>query len=248
MLLWVCQGTQPAVPARALEKLPLQRMQAQVSFTDGLSCFVVQVQLAKSSQTYRSCHLRTRSGVAESISGVCISVDFYFYFPCAFHCALSLSFQRILRHFTPAAVRSQIRLPRIVHPHRSRVRDCSFHGCCGSSVRRRAQSTELKCCRNSKWRCARAAASFITQRLCVTTKHCNQLTVSVEQTNWDIMRFTAAAGPFNLHHAQPCLLPFPVTYSHVLGWRRGIPCQASTSSSPRHIPAPLFQFTATCSL
>ena len=164
------------------------------------------------------------------------------------HSIAHLSFQRILRHFTPVAVRSQIRLPRIVHPHRSRVRGCSFHGCCGSSVRRRAQSTELKCCRNSKWRCARAAASFITQRLCVTTKHCNQLTVSVEQTNWDIMRFTAAAGPFNLHHAQPCLLPFPVTYSHVLGWRRGIPCQASTSSSPRHIPAPLFQFTATCSL
>ena len=55
-------------------------MQAQVSFTDGLSCFVVKVQLAQSSQTYRSCHLRTRSGVAESISGVCISVDFYFFF------------------------------------------------------------------------------------------------------------------------------------------------------------------------
>jgi hypothetical protein len=60
-------------------------------------------------------------------------------FPCA-------SFQRILRHLTPVPVRSQIRLPRIVHAHRSRVRGCSFHGCCGCSVRRRAQSTELKCC------------------------------------------------------------------------------------------------------
>ncbi len=42
--------------------------------------------------------------------------------------------------------------------------------------------------------------------------------------------------------------PPSVTFSHIFLSHRGIPCQVSISSSPHHIPARPFQFTATCSL